>query len=170
MVGDLPSTSSRQLFDAAVWAKVIIGTYSLRPYNIPVSPILDPKLEVERKWSFQSSGQFQFSPVTSGHKAILSGCLAVAFLMSHGFRIESIFTDGVPYISVKEEQEAMDRAYQDKSSMSLINFDTLAADHAEFIRQVRHHIKEWIEKPGPKVCFKSSKSAQTYIFQTNLPC
>ncbi|EGE04293.1 CAF1 family ribonuclease [Trichophyton equinum CBS 127.97] len=107
-------------------------TYSLRPYNIPLSPILDPRLGVERKWSFQSS--------------------ALAFLKSHGFRVESIFTDGVPYISMKEEQDAMDRAHTDKDklSRSLINFDTLAPDHAQFIQQVRHSIREWIEKPAPK--------------------
>ncbi|OAL70460.1 hypothetical protein A7D00_5426 [Trichophyton violaceum] len=98
-------------------------------------PILDPRLGVERKWSFQSS--------------------ALAFLMSHGFRVESIFTDGVPYISMKEEQDAMDRARKDndKSSRSLINFDTLAPDHAQFIRQVRHSIREWIEKPAPKEAY-----------------
>lgn len=84
--------------------------------------------------------------------------------MSHGFRVESIFTDGVPYISMKEEQDAMDRAHKDKDklSRSLINLDTLAPGHAQFIRQVRHSIREWIEKPAPKV------SAITLIKSTNI--
>ncbi|EEQ31090.1 conserved hypothetical protein [Microsporum canis CBS 113480] len=89
------------------------GTYLLRPYNIPLSPLLDPRLEVERKWSFQNS-------------------------------------DGVPYISRKEEEDAMVRVRQHNSAISPINLDTLAADQAEFLRQVRQDVKEWIEKDGPK--------------------
>ncbi|EFE42803.1 CAF1 family ribonuclease, putative [Trichophyton verrucosum HKI 0517] len=53
---------------------------------------------------------------------------------------------------MKEEQDAMDRAHKDKDKLlrSLINLDTLAPGHAQFIRQVRHSIREWIEKPAPK--------------------
>ncbi|KAK2879521.1 hypothetical protein FQN49_000795 [Arthroderma sp. PD_2] len=119
-----------QILQVGITLVIEDRTYSLRPYNIPLNPILDPKLDIERKWSFQSS--------------------AVAFLMSHGFRMESIFTEGVPYISQKEEQDVKDRVMRGNSTISPINLNTLGADQAEFIKLVRQDVKEWTEKDDPK--------------------
>ncbi len=33
-----------------------LAKYTLKPYNLYLSPIIDRRLEVERNWSFQSSG------------------------------------------------------------------------------------------------------------------
>ncbi|KAK2745374.1 hypothetical protein FQN57_003717 [Myotisia sp. PD_48] len=103
------------------------GSYSFRPYNIPLNPVMDSKLDIERVWSFQSS--------------------AMEFLLKEGFRIGQIFTEGVSYLSRKEEREAKERILFGNDSVPDINLNKLDTGDAIFVAQLRERMDEWISDP-----------------------
>ncbi|KAL2011326.1 hypothetical protein VTN00DRAFT_4044 [Thermoascus crustaceus] len=103
------------------------GTYTLKPYNLHLSPIIDQKLEVERNWSFQSS--------------------AVEFLMGNKFRIEAPFQEGVPYLSRDEEKLAMAKAVERRDRVTVpSDIDVKETDHEslQFLKVVRSGINAWL--------------------------
>ncbi|MCJ1283647.1 hypothetical protein MMC26_002978 [Xylographa opegraphella] len=101
------------------------GTYTARPYNFYLNPILEVKLDIERIFSFQSG--------------------AVEFLLSHGFNMQAPFTLGVPYLSREEEITAMDMelARQDKAAIADIHLSSDEVESIQFVRKVREDIIKW---------------------------
>ncbi|MCJ1389378.1 hypothetical protein MMC18_002235 [Xylographa bjoerkii] len=101
------------------------GTYTARPYNFYLNPILEVKLDIERIFSFQSG--------------------AVEFLLSHGFNMQAPFTIGVPYLSREEEIFAMDieLAKQNKAGIADIHLRSDEVESIQFVRKVRDDIKKW---------------------------
>ncbi|KAL1961158.1 hypothetical protein VTO42DRAFT_3103 [Malbranchea cinnamomea] len=103
------------------------GIYTLRPYNLHLSPVLDPRLNVERSWSYQSS--------------------AVEFLMLNGFRMEAPFTDGIPYLSREEEEKAKRQLRERQARKAMISdiaADQLDEDAVAFLNRTREQINHCI--------------------------
>ncbi|PGH35553.1 hypothetical protein GX50_01655 [[Emmonsia] crescens] len=109
------------------------GTYVLRPYNFHLNPVLDQKLGVERRWSYQSS--------------------AVEFLLKMGFRMEAPFADGLPYLSRLEETKATAKLADGEHSMATIadiKLENMDAESHAFLAEVRRLIAVWINEIGDK--------------------
>ncbi|KAK2769718.1 hypothetical protein FQN52_006338 [Onygenales sp. PD_12] len=107
------------------------GTFLLRPYNLYLNPVLDPKLGVERRWSYQSS--------------------AVHFLMKNGFRMDAPFTDGLPYLSRLEETTAIVNLAEkehNRATVAAIKLQDMDAESVEFLNEVRRLIDAWVNKTG----------------------
>ncbi|PYI33958.1 CAF1 family ribonuclease [Aspergillus indologenus CBS 114.80] len=103
------------------------GIYTLRPYNLHLSPIIDDRLGVERQWSFQSS--------------------AVAFLLTHRFSMDSLFSQGVRYLSRDEETQAVFRAIEKcerPEATTTIGVDEAETESLAFLQEVRRLVDEWL--------------------------
>ncbi|KAL2864456.1 ribonuclease H-like domain-containing protein [Aspergillus lucknowensis] len=101
--------------------------YTLRPYNLYLSPIIDRKLDVERNWSFQSS--------------------AVEFLLENKFNMDSLYRTGVPYISREEEEKAISKAVERQNrTPTSTSLDVKDTDHDSrtFLSLVRQLIDNWL--------------------------
>ncbi|PGH02485.1 hypothetical protein GX51_04653 [Blastomyces parvus] len=110
-----------------------IGTYVLRPYNLHLNPVLDEKLGVERRWSYQSR--------------------AIEFLIKNGFRMEAPFAEGLPYLSRLEEKMAMTNLEDSENSTAKIadiNPENMDPESHAFITEVRRLIDSWIDEIGDK--------------------
>ncbi|PYH85885.1 CAF1 family ribonuclease [Aspergillus uvarum CBS 121591] len=103
------------------------GIYTLRPYNLYLSPIIDDRLGVERHWSFQSS--------------------AVAFLLTHRFSMDSLFRNGVGYLSRDEEIKAVARVserFNRSETTTAIGVDETESESIAFLQQVRRLVDGWL--------------------------
>ncbi|KAL2851591.1 ribonuclease H-like domain-containing protein [Aspergillus pseudoustus] len=101
--------------------------YTLRPYNLYLSPIIDRRLEVERNWSFQSS--------------------AIEFLLENKFNMDSLYRSGVPYISREEEEKAVAKAVERQNQTTIsTSLDVKETDHDSlaFLQVVRHLVDRWL--------------------------
>ncbi|KAL2819250.1 ribonuclease H-like domain-containing protein [Aspergillus granulosus] len=101
--------------------------YTLKPYNLYLSPIIDRKLEVERNWSFQSS--------------------AIEFLLDNKFNMDSLYRSGVPYISREEEEKAMAKAIERQNQTTTsTSLDVQETDHDSlaFLQDVRQLVDKWL--------------------------
>ncbi|KAL4807539.1 ribonuclease H-like domain-containing protein [Aspergillus unguis] len=101
--------------------------YTLKPYNMYISPIIDRRLEVERDWSFQSS--------------------AVEFLLDNKFNMDSLYRTGIQYISREEEARAILKAVErGKTASAHSSMDVKETDYEslEFLQLVRQLINEWL--------------------------
>ncbi|KIW02357.1 uncharacterized protein PV09_06179 [Verruconis gallopava] len=103
-------------------------TYILQPYNLPISPVFDEDLDLERQFSFQSG--------------------AVEFLLRNGFNFNLTFENGVPYLSRDEEHEAKEKftARDDKNRFEdilIAESDTLTL---KFLEKVRCEVHEWLTR------------------------
>lgn len=102
--------------------------YILKPFNIPLSPVFDEDLDIERQFCFQSG--------------------AVEFLLRNSFNFNISFEDGVPYLSRDEEEvaKAKFKARSDKGrfeDIEIVDSDTLTL---VFLKKVRGEIWEWLER------------------------
>ncbi|KAJ9209226.1 hypothetical protein DTO166G4_9170 [Paecilomyces variotii] len=103
------------------------GTYTLKPYNFYLSPIIEQRLEVERIWSYQSS--------------------AVEFLVGNKFRMEAPFTEGVPYLSRDEERIALSKAHERRDrprETGAIDVKETDTESLQFLKLVRQGIEAWL--------------------------
>ncbi|KAH7061386.1 ribonuclease H-like domain-containing protein [Macrophomina phaseolina] len=100
-------------------------SYTVRPYNFNLNPLLEERLDIERIWSFQSG--------------------AAEFLLSHGFQMDLPMTTGVPYLSRAEAQKAKELAYArwDRSNIADVQLREDEVQSLEFVRKVRVVIDEW---------------------------
>ncbi|KAL2829145.1 ribonuclease H-like domain-containing protein [Aspergillus cavernicola] len=100
--------------------------YTLKPYNLYLSPIIDRKLEVERSWSFQSG--------------------AVEFLLGNKFNMDSLYRTGVQYISREEEAKAVSKAVERQNQTSSTSMDIKETDHESlaFLDVVRQLVNNWL--------------------------
>lgn len=103
------------------------GSYSVRPYNFNLNPLLEERLDIERIWSIQSG--------------------AAEFLLSHGFQMNLPMTKGVPYLSRDEARKAKELAYArwDKSRIADVQLRADEVQSLEFVRKVRIAIDKWRE-------------------------
>ncbi|KAI9872401.1 MAG: hypothetical protein M1830_001690 [Pleopsidium flavum] len=97
----------------------------MRPYNFYLNPVMEERLDVERVFSYQSG--------------------AVEFLLSHRFRMEAPFLEGVPYLSRDEERLARRQniARQDRFGFGDIQLKSDDFDSIDFVRRVRQEIHVW---------------------------
>ncbi|KAL3431973.1 ribonuclease H-like domain-containing protein [Aspergillus tetrazonus] len=98
--------------------------YTLKPYNLYLSPIIDRRLDVERNCLFQSS-------VPPEHK----------------FDMGALYRTGVTYVSREEEARAISKA-QERCKMTPVltsmDFDETDYESLAFLGLVRKLIDEWI--------------------------
>ncbi|KAL4812118.1 ribonuclease H-like domain-containing protein [Aspergillus spinulosporus] len=101
--------------------------YTLKPYNLYLSPIIDRRLGVERNCLFQSS--------------------AIEFLLGHKFDMDALYRTGVTYVSRDEEAQAISKA-QDRRKMApvLTSMDVDETDYESlaFLKLVRKLIDGWL--------------------------
>ncbi|WEW61166.1 CAF1 family ribonuclease [Emydomyces testavorans] len=132
------------------------GTYILRPYNFYLNPVIDPKLDLERTWTYQSSGLssfFGFRRNFRNRNGILRKYQAVDVLLNSGFRMEAPFTEGVSYISREEEENVKARIRGRRSRLAAldqISYDSLDAESIAFLAESRRIIDDWIKKADKK--------------------
>ena len=100
------------------------GRYVARPYNFNISP-LTPLWERHfgRVWSYHSG--------------------AIGFLTSHGFKFDLPITQGVQYLSRKEESEARANMIEGDESRSKIKDMVLKEEHDALINHIRSSVKQW---------------------------
>jgi len=69
----------------------------------------------------------------------------VEFLLSHGFRMDAPFLEGVPYLSRDEEALArrISIARQDRYGVADIQLKIDDLESIEFLRRVRQEINVW---------------------------
>ncbi|KAL4742383.1 ribonuclease H-like domain-containing protein [Aspergillus similis] len=100
--------------------------YTLKPYNVYLSPIIDRRLNVERNCLFQSS--------------------AIEFLLEHKFDMDALYRTGVTYVSREEEAQAISKARERrKTAPALTSMDVDETDYESlsFLKLVRKLIDEW---------------------------
>ncbi|KAK6815330.1 hypothetical protein RU639_008836 [Aspergillus parasiticus] len=103
------------------------GTYILKPYNLYLNPIIDRRLEVGRDICFQSG--------------------AVEFLLENKFCMNSLYSDGVHYLSREEETIAIARAaerYGRTSVRKVIDVKETEHDSLAFLEAVRYLVDGWL--------------------------
>ncbi|KAE8313357.1 ribonuclease H-like domain-containing protein [Aspergillus transmontanensis] len=103
------------------------GTYILKPYNLYLNPIIDRRLEVGRDMCFQSG--------------------AVEFLLENNFCMNSLYSDGVHYLSREEETIAIARAaerYGRTSVRKVIDVKETEHDSLAFLEAVRYLVDGWL--------------------------
>ncbi|KAE8134383.1 ribonuclease H-like domain-containing protein [Aspergillus pseudotamarii] len=103
------------------------GTYILKPFNLYLNPIIDRRLEVGRDMCFQSG--------------------AVEFLLENKFCMNSLYSDGVHYLSREEETIAIARAaerYGRTSVRKVIDVKETEHDSLAFLEAVRHLVDDWL--------------------------
>ncbi|KKK27003.1 hypothetical protein ARAM_007082 [Aspergillus rambellii] len=103
------------------------ATYTLKPYNLYLNPIIDRKLEVERTWSFQSG--------------------AVEFLLENKFSMDALHRDGVPYLSREEEARAISKVIERHNRSALrrsLDVKETEYESIEFLKIVRQLVDAWL--------------------------
>lgn len=110
-------------------------TYTVRPFNFNISPLIDDSWGVDRTFTFQSG--------------------ACQFLLKHGFRMDLPFTMGVGYLSRDEAKLAKKLAYDrlDKGTIQDIVLKKTEIQSLAFVENVRQAITDW-EQSG-MVCSHS---------------
>ncbi|GAQ38396.1 CAF1 family ribonuclease [Aspergillus niger] len=102
-------------------------TYTLKPYNLYLSPIIDRKLDLDRNCSFQSS--------------------AVEFLLENKFSMEDLYKNGVTYLSRDEESRIMARVMQ-RNERTTARSSLDVADHEHesiaFLKDARRLVDDWL--------------------------
>ncbi|OQD62267.1 hypothetical protein PENPOL_c013G00230 [Penicillium polonicum] len=103
------------------------ATYTLKPYNINLSPITQHEMDVNRNWTF--------------------GSRSMEFLLANHFSIDHMCTFGVRYLSREEEKLAIKRAAQKCQARNPVQVaDIKKDDHEslEFLEAVRVSVNEWL--------------------------
>ncbi|GFF70510.1 54S ribosomal protein L17, mitochondrial [Aspergillus lentulus] len=103
------------------------ASYTLKPYNVNLNPIIDRRLEVERGWSMQSS--------------------AIEFLLENKFSIDSILKQGVQYLSREEEKQAIANAIERRDRVAThTSIDVKETEHESlaFLKAVRRLVDDWL--------------------------
>lgn len=103
------------------------ASYTLKPFNVNLNPIIDRRLEVERGWSMQSS--------------------AIEFLLENKFSIDSILKHGVQYLSREEEKRAIANAIERRDRVAthtLIDVKETEHESLAFLKAVRRVVDDWL--------------------------
>ncbi|CAI7585788.1 unnamed protein product [Penicillium palitans] len=103
------------------------ATYTLKPYNINLSPITQHEMDVNRDWTF--------------------GSRSMEFLLANHFSIDHMCTFGVRYLSREEEKLAIKRAAQKCQSRNPVQVADIKKDDyesLEFLEAVRVSVNEWL--------------------------
>ncbi|PKX99583.1 CAF1 family ribonuclease [Aspergillus novofumigatus IBT 16806] len=103
------------------------ASYTLKPYNVNLNPIIDRRLEVERGWSMQSS--------------------AIEFLLENKFSIDSVLKQGVQYLSREEEKQAIANAIERRDRVAThTSIDVKETEHESlaFLKAVRRLVDDWL--------------------------
>lgn len=87
--------------------------------------------------------------ICTGMNSHLTNSLpAVNFLLSHKFRMEAPFVDGVSYLSREEEITARRIALQKREKHAIIDIQLRADDEEslKFLQRVRDEVDAWIKQ------------------------
>lgn len=101
------------------------GKYIVRPINFNLSPLVPEEMGIERNFTYSSG--------------------AVEFLLGHGYRMESPFDKGIPYLTRSETAYAEERA-KARSDRAALPDIKLAKDDTkaiQFVNRARREIAEW---------------------------
>lgn len=109
--------------------------YVTRTYNIPLAPHLVGDDQVSNELARKVERHVRFSSQS------------ISFLLANNFSLDSVFEQGVPYLSVAEVGQSrlgiwtrdMDLTYQDQ-----INIRELPEETQNFCRVIQTKIQEWI--------------------------
>ncbi|EED22830.1 CAF1 family ribonuclease, putative [Talaromyces stipitatus ATCC 10500] len=112
------------------------GKYTVKPFNIPLSPWIDPSLHVDRTFGLSSN--------------------AIHFLAKIGFNLGETCENGVPYLSKKEVDEILDEARRfhgsrwqtAKRAQIILSDDDI--ESAAFLAGIRKDIEEWLNADWDK--------------------
>ena len=85
--------------------------------------------------------------LSADHQVCLT-VLAVKFLLSHGFRMEGPFVEGVPYLSREEEELAyeIERSREDKGNIAEISIGEDDPEALSFLQRVRTQVLHWKDR------------------------
>ncbi|KAF7596759.1 54S ribosomal protein L17 mitochondrial [Aspergillus hancockii] len=122
------------------------GKYTLRPYNLYLSPIIDRKLDVERDLCFQSS--------------------VVEFLLENNFCLNALYKDGVHYLSREEETKAMAKAterFDRKSVHAVLDVKETELESLAFLKVARRLVDDWLALGKCGISTHLDKLRQTNI-------
>ena len=105
------------------------GAYVAKTFNMYLNPLIKEHLEIERIFAFQST--------------------ALDFLLSHKFRLEAAFHEGVPYLSREEERSTVEAeiARADKTTISDIHLKLGDTAALNFVKTTRGQIEQWKNDP-----------------------
>ncbi|KAE8154730.1 ribonuclease H-like domain-containing protein [Aspergillus avenaceus] len=109
------------------------GTYTLKPYNLYLNPLIDRRLEVQRDCCFQSS--------------------AVQFLLENKFSMKSLYTDGVSYLSRDEETRALARINEKPSTRKVLDVKETEHESLAFLGLIRRLIDDWLALGEDRNCY-----------------
>lgn len=107
-----------------------------------LSPLVGQRLEVARCLSFQSYGQCPRTQLS----VYFSCCPACSFILAHGFNMQTMFREGVPYLSRPDAVKAKARAFERYSWKNDMPGIALGVDDTAllaFVEQSREKIREW---------------------------
>ncbi|KGO65592.1 Ribonuclease CAF1 [Penicillium italicum] len=103
------------------------ATYTLKPYNINLSPITQHEMDVNRDWTF--------------------GSRSMEFLLANHFSIDHMCTFGVRYLSREEEKLAIRRATEkcySRNPVQVVDIKKDDYESLEFLEAVRVSVNEWL--------------------------
>ncbi|KAJ5690675.1 hypothetical protein N7462_005067 [Penicillium macrosclerotiorum] len=101
--------------------------YVLKPYNINLNPLLNRDLDINRDCTFNG--------------------WATEFLMNNRFDLNSLYRDGVRYLSRREEEEAMEQGIKKCNPHDTVDTRGLELDNPEsidFLQAVRRELDNWL--------------------------
>jgi CAF1 family ribonuclease len=126
------------------------GGYVLRPYNFYINPIpvKEDYNRVERIWSYQSGGMSINNKLSLINvlrsRAIV---LAVSFLLKNKFRFDLPFSEGITYLSRKEEgQIRASWAVRDAERAALEDMAP-KVDDKPLIDHIHVSVQKWLSQP-----------------------
>ncbi|KAH8705276.1 putative CAF1 family ribonuclease [Talaromyces proteolyticus] len=125
----------------------VSGVYTLKPYNIHLSPLIDPILGIDRIFSVSSSGIYASS--TQNVFSLILSIKAIQFLLKTGFKMDSPFTLGVPYLTKNEEDQAVQEACKHSSnsrteSIAQMELPKEDVEALTFLANIRKEIDNWV--------------------------
>ncbi|OJJ47017.1 hypothetical protein ASPZODRAFT_159015 [Penicilliopsis zonata CBS 506.65] len=105
------------------------ASYTLKPFNFYLNPVINQRLEVDRDFTFQSG--------------------AIQFLVQNRFRLDALVSEGISYLSRREEALAFTRAEDrrdrvGRNANTAINVKQTDYESLQFLSMVRRHIDDWL--------------------------
>ncbi|EAU29549.1 conserved hypothetical protein [Aspergillus terreus NIH2624] len=108
------------------------ATYTLRAYNFYLSPAIDRRLDLSRDLCFQTG--------------------AVEFLLDCSFSLDSLYKNGVPYLSREEEAQVwtISQARENRPVRTELDVKDTDYESIAFLDAVRQLIDEWLASGDSK--------------------
>lgn len=115
------------------------GSYKTESYSFYVSPLLLEETKEDSAFAKRVDRKLTASLET------------LKFMKREGLRLEKIFDDPVPYLSRKEEREAMDRCHNRNGKVADHRYDEEDGDLSFFSGYVSYEIAAWLSQRSEDV-------------------